>query len=76
MRVGKLYGIGPKTVQRLEGEGIETIGQLAAQPLSWFARSFGQRAAAVRAQTLGEDQEPVYTERETKIGQRREYFHY
>ena len=66
LRVGKLYGIGPKTVERLEGEGIETIGQLAAQPLAWFARSFGQRAAAVRAQALGEDQEPVYTERETK----------
>ena len=66
LRVGKLYGIGPKTVERLEGEGVETIAQLAARPLAWFARSFGQRAAAVRAKALGEDQEPVYTERETK----------
>ena len=66
LRVGKLYGIGPKTVERLEGEGVETIGQLAAQPLAWFARSFGQRAAGVRAKAMGEDQEPVHTERETK----------
>ena len=66
LRVGKLHGIGPKTAQRLEGEGVETIGQMAAQPLAWFARSFGARAAAVRAKSMGEDQEPVYTERETK----------
>ncbi len=66
LRVAKLHGIGPKTAERLEGEGVETIGQLAAQSLAWFARSFGQRAAAVRAKALGEDQEPVYTDRETK----------
>ncbi len=64
--VGKLYGIGPKSVERLKVEGIETIGQLAAQPLNWFAGSFGQRAASVRAKALGEDQEPVHVERETK----------
>ena len=66
LRVGKLHGIGPKTAKRLEEDGVETIGQLAAQPLAWFARSFGARAAAVRAKATGEDQEPVYTERETK----------
>ena len=64
--VGKLYGIGPKTAKHLESQGIDTIGQLAAQPLAWFARNFGQRATAVRAKALGEDREPVYTERETK----------
>ena len=64
--VGKLYGIGPKTAQRLEEDGVETIGQLAAQPMDWFTRRFGQRAASVRAKALGEDQEPVHTERETK----------
>ena len=66
LAVGKLWGIGPKTAERLRGEGVETIGQLAAQPLDWFARSFGLRAAAVRAKALGEDQELVHTERETK----------
>ena len=64
--VGKLYGIGPKTAQMLEENGVQTIGQLAAQPMDWFARRFGQRAASVRAKALGEDREPVHTARETK----------
>ena len=64
--VGKLWGIGPKTVEWLNREGVETIGQLAAQPLDWFTRRFGQRAASVRDRSMGEDQEPVHVERETK----------
>ena len=66
LEVHKLWGIGPKTAERLHREGIETIGQLAAQPLDWFTRNFGQRAASVQARALGDDQEPVHTERETK----------
>ena len=48
LAVSKLWGIGPKTAERLHDEGIETIGQLADQPLEWFARMFGKRAAGVR----------------------------
>ena len=66
LAVGKLWGIGPKTAERLNREGIETIGQLAAQTLDWFVQCFGQRAASVRARAMGDDQEPVQTERETK----------
>lgn len=66
LSVGKLWGIGPKTVERLHQEGVETIGHLASQPLDWFARRFGQRAASVRAKAMGLDQEPVHTQRETK----------
>jgi DNA polymerase-4 len=64
--VGKLWGIGPKTAERLRGEGIETIGDLADQPLEWFSRWFGQRAAGVRDRSIGADRDPVRTERETK----------
>ncbi len=64
--VGKLWGIGPKTAERLNAEGIETIGQLASQPESWFRQVFGQRAVDVRAMSLGQDKSPVRTERETK----------
>ena len=66
LAVGKLWGIGPKTAQRLRAEGVDTIGRLAAQPMEWFARTFGVRAAAVRDRAIGEDSEPVHTERETK----------
>jgi len=64
--VGKLWGIGPKTGQRLRADGIETIGDLAAQSTGWFQRRFGKRALDVRSKALGEDREPVHTERESK----------
>ena len=66
LAVGKLWGIGPKTAERLRREGVETIGDLAAQPMDWFSRSFGQRAAGIRARAMGDDRDPVHTQRETK----------
>ena len=66
LAVSKLWGIGPKTAERLHREGIETIGQLAAQPLEWFNKMFGQRAAGVRDKAMGRDDEPVHTERTAK----------
>ncbi len=66
LAVGKLWGIGPKTGQRLKADGIETIGDLAAQSTGWFQRRFGKRAMDVRAKALGEDREQVHTERESK----------
>jgi DNA polymerase-4 len=64
--VGKLWGIGPKTAERLRGEGIHTIGQLAARDPEWFRRRFGKRGEDVRARALGLDREPVHTEHVTK----------
>ncbi|MCI0899475.1 MAG: DNA polymerase IV [Chloroflexi bacterium] len=66
LAANKLWGIGPKTAERLHREGIETIGQLAEQPLEWFAKMFGQRAASVRDKAMGRDDEEVHTERATK----------
>ena len=66
LAVGKISGIGPKTVERLNRDGVETIGDLAAKPPEWCANTFGVRAQAVRARALGDDQEPVHTHRETK----------
>ena len=64
--VGKLWGIGPKTAERLHAAGVTTIGKLAEQSPEWFSRMFGQRADAVRLRAAGLDDEPVHTERETK----------
>ena len=64
--VGKLWGIGPKTAERLQAEGVETIGALAEQSPEWFRRVFGVRAEAVRLRAVGLDDEPVETERITK----------
>ena len=66
LAVGKLWGIGPKTAERLNSEGVDTIGDLASQSAEWFARNFGQRAESVRLRAVGQDNEPVHTERVTK----------
>ena len=64
--VAKLWGIGPKTAQRLNSEGIHTIGDLASQPFGWFNARFGMRALSLQAKALGQDRELVHTERATK----------
>jgi DNA polymerase-4 len=64
--VGKLWGIGPKTAERLKLEGIHTIGRLAAQPESWFFQRFGKRGPELRLMAMGQDDHPVITEREAK----------
>ena len=66
LAVGKLWGIGPKTAERLHQDGIETIGDLAAQQDDWFVRRFGKRAYSVKAKARGQDDEPVKTERNPK----------
>ena len=66
LAVGKLWGIGPKTAERLRRAKIETIGQLAEQSEEWFQRQFGKRALSVRARSIGADHDPVQTQRETK----------
>ena len=64
--VGKLWGIGPKTAERLNGDGVATIGDLATQPDEWYVRRFGKRAEGIRAKALGQDDDPVKTERNPK----------
>ena len=64
--VGKLWGIGPKTAERLKPDGINTIGQLADKPESWFIQRFGKRGPEMRLMALGQDDHPVVTEREAK----------
>ncbi len=64
--VGKLWGIGPKTAERLKPDGINTIGQLAERPESWFIQRFGKRGPEMRLMAMGQDDHPVITEREAK----------
>jgi DNA polymerase-4 len=66
LAVSKLFGIGPKTAGRLHQDGIATIGELASQPDEWFAKRFGKRAASIRAKAMGQDDDPVKTERSPK----------
>jgi DNA polymerase-4 len=77
-----LWGVGPKTEQKLSGLGIRTIGQLAAlgerdpstgfrqaQPTSSgqaLAALFGEHGREMARHALGIDERPVVNERETK----------
>ena len=66
LAVGKLWGVGPKTVERLNAEGIRTIGDMASQPEDWFSARFGKTGPHMRSLALGQDDRPVVVERETK----------
>lgn len=66
LEVGQLWGIGPKRVELLEGEGIRTIGELASQSEAWFAGMFGRTGPRMRALALGEDDREVEVERGAK----------
>lgn len=55
-----INGIGPRTDARLRTLGVETIGQLAARPLSWLTQHFGVRTGQwLHEVAWGRDERPV-----------------
>ncbi|MDI3298617.1 MAG: DNA polymerase IV [Bacillota bacterium] len=66
LSVRRLWGIGPRTAEALEQEGIRTVADLRARPEAWFRQRFGQRWEQVRRFALGEDDRPVAPPREAK----------
>ena len=69
--VGRLWGVGPATLKRLERFGVTTIGDLAALPESTLVETLG-RAHGHQLHELarGRDDRPVEPDRATKsIGQ-------
>ena len=64
--IQSLWGIGPKTSQKLHGQGIHTIGQLAALSVAELEAYFGNNALEMHARALGIDPSPVRSEREVK----------
>jgi len=64
--IQSLWGIGPKTSQKLHGQGIHTIGQLAALSFAELEAYFGNNALEMHARALGIDPSPVHSEREVK----------
>ena len=69
--VGRLWGVGPATLARLERFGVETIGDLAALPEASIVDALGKaHGAQCHALAQGRDDRPVEAGRETKsIGQ-------
>jgi DNA polymerase-4 len=64
--VRELWGVGPKTAERLAGMGIRTIRDIAAWPVDDLVQRFGKMGAEISERARGVDNRPVETESETK----------
>jgi DNA polymerase-4 len=63
---GELWGVGPKTAQRLADYGFHTIGDLAQRSPDEFERLMGKSGRDLVIHARGIDDRPVVTEREQK----------
>jgi DNA polymerase-4 len=61
-----LWGVGPKTAERLADLGLLTIGDIAHWPEADLARRFGKNGRELAQRAKGLDDRPVETEGETK----------
>jgi DNA polymerase-4 len=61
-----LWGVGPKTAERLAEMGIHTIGDLAAWPVEDLVRRFGKSGSDLSRHARGISDSPVITEHEAK----------
>lgn len=64
--ISDLWGVGPKTADRLRGAGIDTIGDLAERPLPWLVDRFGSRGEVFWQLARGIDDREISRDRETK----------
>jgi DNA polymerase-4 len=72
--VEMLWGVGPKTAQKLAPLGVETIGDLAAIPELELADLLGKHGWALSKRAKGLDDRPIVTEREAKSFSRENTF--
>ena len=61
-----LWGVGPKTAERLKELGIHTIGDIADCPKEQLALLFGKHGAGLSRYARGIDDSPISTEHEAK----------
>jgi DNA polymerase-4 len=64
--VEALWGIGPKTAERLDELGIHTIGDLAKRTESQLMRLFGKNGYDLALRARGIDDRPIVTSHEVK----------
>jgi len=74
--VGRLWGVGPKTQDRLTHRGVQTIGDVAALDDATLRALFGSGAERVGDLARGVDTRTVSTDRETKSISTEETFEY
>jgi DNA polymerase-4 len=64
--VRRLFGIGPRTEERLRAAGIEYVAQLAEARAEWLVARFGQSGLEWRQMARGIDERPVMPDRALK----------
>jgi DNA polymerase-4 len=64
--VRSLWGVGPKTAERLAAESITTVDELAERSEEWARGLFGERGVYLLHLARGIDDSPVVVEHETK----------
>jgi DNA polymerase-4 len=68
--VERIWGVGPKTAERLHGLGLRTIGDIRATPVDVLRRRVGSEAERYVRLANGEDDRPVVPDRDAKsVGQ-------
>ncbi len=61
-----LWGVGPRTAERLAELGIHTIGDIARWPETDLVRAFGKPGADLARHARGLDERPIVVEHERK----------
>lgn len=69
---GLIPGIGPKTVERLRGAGINALGQLATAPPALLSSLFGGRLGAELARRARFEDDALVTEARKVVSESRE----
>lgn len=64
--VERLWGVGPKTAQRLHAQGVRAIGELAALRPQLLRAQFGKMGEYLHQRASGIDQSPVEPSHERK----------
>jgi len=64
--VEMLWGVGPKTAEKLSLMDVHTIGELAAIPEYDLSKRFGKIGWDLARRAMGIDNRPIVTEREAK----------
>lgn len=64
--VDALWGVGPKTAERLAEMGIHTVGEIATAAVGELAQRFGKNGRDLHRRAQGSDDREIVTEREAK----------
>ena len=64
--IQEMWGVGPKTAEKMRSRGFRTIGDLAKADLNELAVYFGKHAESMQRHALGIDHSRVHSDHEAK----------